>query len=539
MTGRLFMTGWKEEWEIREQLKQLDTVPLPDKEQMLKGCESLLASERASERTPEKASGKREAVPRERQGRRKKVRQFCIRRCLLSACVVAAIFFLGITGFAVVAEAKEYGEAMAFFEENQLSSDGLTRTEIKEVYRDIVTGCFANGKTAEVIERTIGGYEIFQNAPTPEELEALWNFQIRGNNGQSDGREDGSGEKVSYRYYETERLDEELGFEVVEGTVLEKYEEGNRVWKVELSDCCLDGYVSCDGAVIAYGWTPTWSSEQSSFARLTMVDTEGKVLWDLTPDNGFRREYIGAVLPAEDGVVVISRGDYRYLCVSRYDWSGNRQSFVKNEVGNYGIGQAVRLGDGYLVRLQSGEEGEKLIKLEKDGTAADSFCYTSDDDTYFIVDMLEYGGSVYLSAYAVPKLGEDRYYGNHSEIEAILERLTECEDLQASDDGLILRSQELTRLVQENYTAILLACDTRSGIPNEFYSVKNCLGGRLALDEAGHLQWDTEFVTDVYFSPCTSSFSLGGTSYVSRYTFDESGRLLSQEKTGETVGFRR
>lgn len=63
-----------------------------------------------------------------------------------------------------------------------MSTEGLTRGEIKEVYRDITTKSFTYSKTAEVIRNSIssdniGGYEIVQNNPTPEDIENLWNYK--------------------------------------------------------------------------------------------------------------------------------------------------------------------------------------------------------------------------------------------------------------------------------------------------------------------------------------------------------------------------
>ena len=71
---------------------------------------------------------------------------------------------------------------MTFFKEYDLSTDGLSRGEIKKVYRDIKTQAFAYSKTAEVIEKsisqsTVGGYDIFQDDPTSEDLENLWNYK--------------------------------------------------------------------------------------------------------------------------------------------------------------------------------------------------------------------------------------------------------------------------------------------------------------------------------------------------------------------------
>ena len=55
------------------------------------------------------------------------------------ACL-ALLLFAGIVG--VTAEALEYREAAVFFSENDLLMDGLTRAEIKAIYRDITTKSF-------------------------------------------------------------------------------------------------------------------------------------------------------------------------------------------------------------------------------------------------------------------------------------------------------------------------------------------------------------------------------------------------------------
>lgn len=144
---------------------------------------------------------------------------------------------------------------------------------------------------------------------------------------------------------------------------------------------------------------------------------------------------------------------------------------------------------------------------------------------------IEYNGNIYLSAYAVPKDGEASQNGRY-EINHILKYLF--------DNGIWeISSEELTPMVRDNYTALLLVCDPKAGTPQEFYSVKGSLGGKLSLGEDGTLLWDTESITTTFFSPATSSFTIGGTSYVFRYTFDDAGALISQEKTGEITDYRR
>lgn len=143
--------------------------------------------------------------------------------------------------------------------------------------------------------------------------------------------------------------------------------------------------------------------------------------------------------------------------------------------------------------------------------------------------MAEFGGQVYLSAYAVPKQING---GGRHEIANILDYVFEKENWEIS-------SEELTPLVRDNYTAVLLLCDPEGGAPETFYSVNGSLGGELNVNDAGKLVWDVESIVNTFFSPATSSFTIGGTCQIFRYTFDDTGTLLHQEDTGETAPYHR
>ena len=268
---------------------------------------------------------------------------------------------------------------------------------------------------------------------------------------------------------------------------------------------------------------------------MALIDHDGTILWQTKLENGFRKEYIGAILPADEKIVVFSRGDYKYLCLSEYDLKGNALSFHKTEVGNYGIWNAAKLGDGYIVQLGSyiNDKNARIVKVSSDGVIMDSFTYDSDDSKYYITDMIEYNGCIYLSAYSVPVLkNEEKNAGSRSDIAAVLNYIFDNQMFNISNE-------ELTKLVRDNFTAVLLVCNPASGIPQEFYSVKGSLGGKLALSDSDKLLWDVESITNTSYSPATSAFTIGGASYVYRYTFDENGTILSQEKTDEIVRFMR
>lgn len=466
------------------------------------------------------------------------------------ATIAACFAMLAVVGFGTYAyakEVKEYERAVKFFDAYDLSTEGLSRGEIKAVYRDITTKAFSYSKTAEVIENSISnvsvdGFEILQDDPTPEDVESLWNYKnFNGNYWVTNSQNKGNN---IYKYRSEYKPDEELGFDVHDRSYFEKYDGDTLLWSVYFTEFWINGYSEVAGGIIVYGNTPTWSSKQQDYAWMAKVDDSGNIIWTHKLENGFADEYIAAILENDDGTyAVISRGNLEFFCLSQYDVSGNKLSFKKTEVGNYGIWNATRFGDGYIVQLGSYVAGEyaKIVKVDRAGNitesfsydGGESFSYEGEDCRYFITDMIEFDGKIYLSAYSVPVLeNEEANAGGRYDIAAVLNYIFDNQMFSISDE-------ELTKLVRDNYTAVLFVCEPTGGEPQEFYLVKGSLGGKLDISALGELLWDVESITTTYFSPYTSSFTIGGTSYVYRYTFDNGGALISQEKTGEVADYRR
>ena len=454
-------------------------------------------------------AGERPAAP--------KVRRF---RWGMAAACLLIVLALGSVVCAGAAEAKEYREAVVFFEDNGLSPEGLSRSEIKEVYRDITTRRFTYGKTLEVIRQTVPGWEIAQSEPSPEELAALWDGWTR----TDPTEEDGISFRRDYRYAHHEGRPDTL-----EASLLECRRDGETVWTAEFP-FYLDDFARYPEGIVVWGWIDS-TSAGTTYARIACVDERGEVLWQQPLLHGFRNEYIAAVLPDGEGAwAVISRGDLKYLCLSVYDAQGKELRFHQTEVGNYGIWNAARLGDGYIVQLGSFNEGDyaHLFRMDREGNVIEDYAYEGEDCVYHIVDMAEFGGQVYLSAYAVPVQHDE---GGRHEIAQILDYFF--------DHNWEITEEELTPLVRENYTALLLLCDPEGGEPQTFYSVQGSLGGKLSVTGEDRLEWDVESVVSAFFSPATSAFSIGGTCQVFRYAFDASGSLIGLTDTGETVRYAR
>ena len=455
------------------------------------------------------------AVPEktERQPRR-------IKWAAVAACL-AVVLLIGSVTYAVAAEAKEYKMALAFFEENGLSTEGLSRSEIKEVYRDIKTNSFSCEKTAEVLQQTVPGWEIAQDEPTPEELTAPWDKNVW----KKTVSREGIGYRIEYEYTQ--------GQEWVKKSVLACYQDGTLLWTAEFPNVYAEGYARAGEETVLWGWVESSPSAERRPGWIACVDAAGTILWKRgLRSHGFQEESVASILSNGDGTwAVISRGDLRYLCLSCCDADGKELSFHQTEVGNLGIRNAARLGDGYIVQLGNTIAGVNalLFKMDREGNVVDSFSYEADDCEYYLTDMAEYEGQVYLSAYATPKQQDA---GGRHEIANVLNYIF-------SNENWEITGEELTPVVRDNYTAVLLLCDPEGGVPKTFYSVKGSLGGQLSIRESGELAWDVERITTTFFSPATNAFTIGGSCSVFRYTFDAAGGLTGQTDTGETVPYRR
>jgi len=462
----------------------------------------------------------------------KKARSPRFKWATVAACIVL-VAIMGVSGIWISADAKEYENAMAFFNENGLSADGLSRSDIKAVYRDITTQRFTYDKTVDVLRDIVPGSEISQDEPTPEELAHVWNMNFS----SREYREPLPGTEI--RIDDRWKSDEKLGIEVFDKSIVDYYFEGSLKWSVQITDFWVREYSFTDIGILLSGQDYRWASTQPERAWLACVNDDGEVKWQVGLAHGFHYEYICFVIDNGDNTVaVISRGDWQYLCLSQYDSDGKEISFKKTDIGNKGIWNAAHLGDGYIVQVGDYFEAGSaaFYTLDREGNIIDNYSYKGEGCYYYITDMIEFGDQIYLSAYAVPEQNDE---GGRHEIANILDWCDDNCNKNSEDLWSSIPSEKLTPVVRNNYTAVLLLCNADGGTPETFYSVKGSLGDKLSVNDSGELEWDVWSITSTFFSPATSSFTIGGSCKIFRYAFDTSGTLTGQKDTGETAAYRR
>ncbi|MBR2987569.1 MAG: hypothetical protein IKC63_06070 [Clostridia bacterium] len=462
----------------------------------------------------------------------KKAKPCLTRRRAVLAVAFSVLCLLLAVGMGVfAAEQKEYREAVYFFEAHDLPYDSLTRSEIKTIYRDITEERFVYDKTADVIgqgiiKNSVDGYEIIPDTPSPEEIKSLWQKL----NAVLKNPTVPEGIRYSYRNEYVNSKPDGTGISLFDKAYFEIYDGETLLSTTEITDFPIDDFVTVSDGVLVYGSTYRNSSLAPTHSYVAKINHHGKCEWQKALSGEYNTEFVVAAMEEKSGsYAIFFRGDFVNLGFVRLGRSGKELDRKITEIGNYGVACAKEAENGFLLQLWSIHTGEfaKILKVLPDGTVSESYSYTHDTERYYITDLIEYRGKIYLSAYATPKGAspmQDYAFQNPT---------------WDSSEGGILTSEALNEIARDCHTAYLLVCNQKTGAVEEFYSVKASRDGFLSIDENGHLVWQVGQILSVIYSPMTSSFTFAGTSRIMVYTFDENGTLLEEKKTDGIISFRK
>ena len=386
-------------------------------------------------------------------------------------------------------------------------------------HRMITTRAFEGVTQSSMSTDKISVTRISQAAPTPEQAESLWSYTKY--NGQYLVTDNGA---ISGSYYSQRYEYQDNGADV---NYLEKFEDGSLAWSTRIDTYNINGFTPIEGGVLVYG--KDYSAKGADAVYLSRLrGRDGEILWTTRiPVIYTRAFFIADVLENPDGTIaVIGRWDFKYLCLIQYSSDGKELRRTSTDIGGYGVSHAVHLGDGYLVMLFDNMKNQyaKLMTLDAKGEVTGGFSYESSDTDYHITDMIEFNGKIYLSAYSLPKNEQnsnDELRGLRGEI------------------PWDITSEQLTPMIRDQYTAILLVCSPDDGKLQKMYAIEGSVGGALTRGSAGNLEWDVESIDTTKFSPTTSAYSVYGVCRVFRYTFNKKGKLVSQHDTGEAASFSR
>lgn len=439
--------------------------------------------------------------------------------------VLLAMFTLtGLGIHSIKVEANEYQAAVDFFESNQLSLEGLTRTEVKEIYRDITTKTFKHEKTGEVITNSIKdkipGYEINLENTSADYLLSVWEYwdQII--------QQEVENEKGVY--YDYRSYDDTSDYIK---TVFSKYENNVQKWNIELY-YYIDGFKEYNNYLIVYGHQLSYySTENLEKAYVTKINNAGEIIWqhEFLDSSKFYNIFVNT----DNTLTVFLNKTYKSSYLKMYHIGNNGEVSLKNEKyfdGGY-IKNIAKLNNDYLAYITYTDYDSQFIKINNEGNIDNEFTYEDEKYRYFFTDMIEYNGKLYLSAYSVP------YFDGH-----VYER-RETWEITNIMKTMYYNNEKITdefvlSLFNEKYKAVLFVCDNESGKLTDFYTANSAIGAELHIED-NNLIWNVEYFKTMMFSPLTSSFTYGGVTEVHDYIYDNNGILLGTINTEELRIFRR
>ncbi len=441
----------------------------------------------------------------------------------VSIVLIMFISIIGLSTYAIKVEAQEYQNAVEFFEANELSLDGLTRYDIKEIYKDITTNKFEYKKTGEVIVESIKskvpGYSIeIENIDSNQILNAweLWD-KIR-------KEKINEIKNVDYDYKSKSKNDD--------GTytyTFNKYSAGLVEWSIDINHP-ISGFKEFGDILLVYGgYNYNSLMEYNPRVFITKLNKNGEILWQEEFTDSYR---LYNVFFNDDVYTLFlnQNSNKKNIKIIKLDSLGNivYESVYYNEsdINNVRIINSKN----YYLAYVTAYSKHSFIKINYDGTVENSFNYIDENYIYLFTNVVEFNGRLYLSGYSVP-VPNQSYSSDRYEISQIIDTLHEMDYDKITQDYVL-------ELFKENYKAILFVCNNEDGELNLFYNVNSSLGSKLSIED-NNLIWEVEYLNSMIYSPFTSSFTFGGTTKVYKYVYDEEGQLLEVYDTNELREFKR
>ena len=295
---------------------------------------------------------------------------------------------------------------------------------------------------------------------------------------------------------------------------------------------------------------------------IAKIDADGKLVFKKDAGEGnINNEYPAAVCPAPDGgIAVFLRGQHSYkrtsddeyrleyctaFTLELYTADGERKSSILKicETDQPTHLLAVSACEGGSIALMGSDLfpfpmpfERSIVRIAPDGTVTELAKLEGDEYARFVPSSVyEYCGRIYISGYEYSST-DTVWNGGRGEIGPLLDSI--FDDLINSGKDWDIPSEELTPRVRAIYTAKLLVFDPENGI-REAASLPGAIGSTLSVGANGELIWNADELVSTFFSPATSSFTIGGTCAVRQFRFNETGTLAGVIPTGAMVIYRR
>ncbi len=420
----------------------------------------------------------------------------------------------------------EYQEAIAFFESNQLDYNTLTRDEVVDVYKDVYTNSFELKITSFVIKKAIEENAI-KISDEIDELDSdttrdYWEYFLE----LHKKKKENTG--IYYDFLNTYEKTSGGGI-VSSGVIFTKYNNAEVVWSIKF-DYLARSCIEVSDHVLVYGSSIGYPSHTGFISKVT---SDGDILWTSS---------IGDV----NGVSLIKEIDNKYLGLSTFNGSTLKMYYISYD-GEISLFNTIEFAPRKITKIAKVEDNfmlsfsdysfdmngkttyeELLIKIDNLGNIIKDYTYSDDVYEYKLISSCEYKGEMYFAGYRYKKY-ESMF--RRGEINEVLENI-----FNKQKNGEEVTEEYVLSLLKNNYEAILFKYDKDLDGLKIIETVEEALSQDILVED-GKLVWELASFVWAYFSPATSSFTIGGICDIYNYVLDNGEYYIV--KTDETVLYRR
>lgn len=330
-------------------------------------------------------------------------------KMLISSICIAVVFAL--TGCAVAVEMNEYSQAVEFFNEYKISTEGYTRSEIKAVYKDITRHTYSNSKTLELLNEI--SIEMFQNTLDfidPSDYDKLLNDYYLQN----------SKNEIIENFGDTLYLDKRVDIldqfgGIIHSSVPEKQEKiikqnGDETEWVYLLP---EKYSSCelllkfDGGIVVGGRVkhPEFVSGYD-YAGVFVLNDNGELIFEHHIEENNSRYLLAEM--SEDKIVLFGKSyvnSTSLVTVINFDGEVISESRYEKVPGAKTVTPKKILIDSDKIFLideiiyTDNTSGIRIVEQGFDGEWQGAVKYTEDECQYHFSDAIIKNGKIYIGAY--------------------------------------------------------------------------------------------------------------------------------------------
>lgn len=522
-----------------------------------------------------------------------------LRRPALAAAVALSVIGVGAGAVAGV-DLYRYNTASDFFADYRLSTDGISRSDLWEVYRDVVTGQFSLPATGQMLQSNAGLSP--SDSLSAEEAESLWegwkdthmpsdgvfgegvtidtpySIQIIHNdltagtqqslpaprnsffftpNAQAEKRlnpTDVTYPIPDYMSYDYTKSDTEL--------ILQRKDGDSILWSLSLGKLdyvYLSRLTVTEDCVVAVGYERDGTERRYC---VFMISPRGELIKSVPLGTDTEPESLLYTLCEKNTVTLFTCAgeDSGRIRRTVYELSGDATESTLSTLPHGRISnvrQVIPLGDGHLLvaTLPDAIEQNVLYRMNAMGEITD--CYTLEDgglsaqsytDPFdlHIDHIQESNGYLYISITGTSATRLSRVVSwCNGYLHSAEDSWLGSEILSGLNYGI--PKDELAHRVRACYRAFLLVCDPAT---MEILSVTVMDGAyptehqgsaipSIETDADGHILWVVESPYATIYSPFTSSFSMAGDSYRYTFTLTSEGKVVGAPVIQTGIGYRR